>query len=411
MHPKKGPDTPALTVSQITSLIKETLEGGFRGVEVEGEISNFRPASSGHIYFSLKDQNAMISCVLFRSSAARVSFAPKDGQQVRLRGDLSVYAKRGNYQIIVSRMSLAGEGDILVMLEERKRRLAAEGLFAEERKRPLPLSPEKIGVVSSPTGAAVRDILQVIGRRRSGISVVVLPTAVQGEGAAEQIARQIRTANIHKLADVLIIGRGGGSLEDLLPFSEESVVRAVTESKIPIISAVGHEIDWALSDFAADYRAPTPSAAGEVVAASGEELAARLSAALRHLVTGMRNRTATARLLAERFSPEYMERVLRGKLQPLLLRLDDGKEELTEALNERIERYRHRIALKSERLRSGSPQLIMQKGYSLIRHKARILTDAAIVGRGESLDIRLYRGRLQAEVSEINPATSEETDE
>lgn len=393
----------ALSVTQITSLIKETLEGGFRGIDVEGEISNYRPASSGHVYFSLKDHTAMIDCVLFRSSAARLDFQPRDGQQVRVRGDLSVYARRGNYQIIVSRMSLAGEGDILILLEERKRRLAEEGLFAEEKKRALPLSPDRIGVVSSPTGAAVRDILQVLGRRRAGISVLVLPATVQGEGAAEQIARQIRTANIHKLADVLIVGRGGGSLEDLLPFSEEIVVRAIAESDIPVISAVGHEIDWALSDFAADLRAPTPSAAAELVAASGEELAKRLSGALRHLVSGMRNRTATARLLAERFSPHYMERTLRGKLQPLLLRLDDGKEELIAALHGRIEKSRHCIALTTERLRSGSPQLIMQKGYALILHKEQLLTDANQTTPGDPLDIRLARGSLSAAVTEVHP--------
>jgi exodeoxyribonuclease VII large subunit len=205
----------------------------------------------------------------------------------------------------------------------------------------------------------------------------------------------------------LIVGRGGGSLEDLLPFSEESVVRAIADSQIPVISAVGHEIDWALSDFAADLRAPTPSAAAEMVAASGEELSKRLSSALRHLVSGMRNRTTTARLLVERFSPDYMERTLRSKLQPLLLRLDDEKEELVEALRNRVERSRHRIALVSERLRSGSPQLIMQKGYALIRHKGRLLTDAAGTAAGDALDIRLARGSLEAAVSAVHPEENE----
>jgi exodeoxyribonuclease VII large subunit len=398
---------PVLSVSQLTSLIKETLETGFRRLTIEGEISNYRPASSGHIYFSLKDQDSMISCVLFRNASRSLSFTPKDGQQVRVRGDLSVYAKRGNYQIIVTFMSLAGEGDILKMLEDRKRRLAEEGLFNAERKRPLPLFPTRIAVVTSPTGAAIRDILNVLGRRHAGVSVTVLPAVVQGEGAAEQIVRQIHAANIHSLGEVLIIGRGGGSLEDLLPFSEESVVRAVAESAIPVISAVGHDVDWALSDFAADFRAPTPSAAAEVVSASREELIGRARSALKQLTGGMRARTTRVRMLLERFSPAYMERMLRQKLQPMLLRLDDGKEELTESMSRRCRDRAHRIALATERLRSGSPQLIMNKGYALLKSGGRVLTDSSKVAVGDSLEIHLSRGELDAEVTRIHSATEE----
>ena len=398
---------PVFSVSQITSLIKETLESGFRHLTIEGEISNYRPASSGHIYFSLKDQDAMISCVLFRNASRSLSFPPKDGQQVRIRGDLSVYAKRGNYQIIVTSMSLAGEGDILKMLEDRKRRLLEEGLFDAERKKPLPLFPTRIAVVTSPTGAAIRDILHVLGRRHSGISVTILPAAVQGQDAAGQIARQIHTANIHSLGEVLIIGRGGGSLEDLLPFSEETVVRAVAESVIPVISAVGHDVDWALSDFAADVRAPTPSAAAEVVSASREELIGRAESALKHLTGGMRARTDRVRMLLERFSPVYMERLLRQKLQPLLLRLDDGKDELTRSLTRRCRDTSHRIALAVEKLRSGSPQLIMNKGYALLRSGGKILTDSSKAAVGDSIDIRLANGGLDAEVTRIHPAAPE----
>ncbi|WP_319417449.1 exodeoxyribonuclease VII large subunit [Marispirochaeta aestuarii] len=404
-------ELPVLSVSQITGLIKETLEGGFRGLSVEGEVSNYRPASSGHVYFNLKDQDAMIACVLFRNAAARLSFSPRDGQKVRINGDLSVYARRGNYQIVVSRMVLAGEGEILAMLEERKRRLAREGLFDQERKRPLPLFPARIAVVTSPTGAAVRDILQVLRRRHSGVSVTILPAAVQGEGAAEQIVRGIRTANIHELGDVLIIGRGGGSLEDLLPFSEESVVRAVAESGIPVISAVGHEIDWALSDFAADLRAPTPSAAAEIVSASRDELLNRARSSLRHLLSGIRARTGRAGMLVQRFSPEYMERTLRQKIQPILQRLDDDKEEIIDALRQRLKDYSHRIALSSERLRSGSPGLIMQKGYAMVKHGGRILTDSTEAAPGDGISVRLFRGSLEATIDTLISPDNEEKNE
>ncbi|MDZ7792421.1 MAG: exodeoxyribonuclease VII large subunit [Spirochaetia bacterium] len=218
-------------VSEITAHIKEILEQSFSTVAIEGEISNFRPAGSGHWYFTLKDRDAMIQAVMFKYRSARVTFTPADGQKVVVRGNISVYAKRGNYQIICDSMEKAGEGDILAMLEERKRKLAAEGLFAEEKKRPLPFFPTRIAVVTSPTGAAIRDILQVLGRRSSGLDVVVLPAPVQGDSAGAKIAAQIRRANRFQLGDVIITGRGGGSLEDLLPFSDEEVVRAVAESR------------------------------------------------------------------------------------------------------------------------------------------------------------------------------------
>jgi exodeoxyribonuclease VII large subunit len=252
------------TVSQITSLIKEILEASFNNITLEGEISNWRPSAAGHIYFTLKDSDSQIKAVIFRGAASKLSFSPKDGNKVRCKGRLSVYAPQGNYQIIVTSMELAGQGNILQMLEDRKKKLAAEGLFDSNRKKNLPMFPKTIGVVTSPTGAAIRDILNVSKRRNPTININILPAIVQGDGAAQTIVKMIELANFYELCDVLIIGRGGGSLEDLLPFSEESVVRAIANSKIPTISAVGHEIDWAISDFAADRRAPTPSAAAEM---------------------------------------------------------------------------------------------------------------------------------------------------
>ena len=277
MNAAELPQNIVFSVSQITDLIKEILETSFRTISIEGEISNWRPSAAGHIYFTLKDNNAQIKAVIFRGAAMKLNFRPKDGDKVRCRGSLSVYAPQGNYQIIVTSMEIAGAGNILQMLEERKRKLAAEGLFDESRKKPLPAMPKTIGVVTSPTGAAIRDILNVSKRRNPGMNIIVLPAIVQGEGAAQTICRMIEIANFYQLCDVLIVGRGGGSLEDLLPFSEESVVRTVAASRIPTISAVGHEIDWALCDYSADRRAPTPSAAAEMAAAA----AAAFSAASR----------------------------------------------------------------------------------------------------------------------------------
>lgn len=255
-------DVP-LSVSELTALIKKTLEEGFYGLTVTGEISNFRPSSTGHWFFTLKDEGASISAVMFKGSTWRVDFSPKEGDRVVINGSLDVYAARGSYQIKVETMTLAGYGEILAELERRKRRFLDLGYFAEERKRPIPAFPQRLGVVTSPTGAALQDILTVLGRRAPGLDVLVLPAVVQGESAAESIAARIRQANSLLLCDVLIVSRGGGSVEDLLPFSDEAVVKEIAQSQIPIVSGIGHEVDFALADFAADLRAPTPSAAAE----------------------------------------------------------------------------------------------------------------------------------------------------
>ena len=242
----------SLTVTQLTNLIKNMLENSFQNILLKGEISNFKPSSAGHLYFSLKDADAQISAVMFRGSASNLTFQPKDGTMVQARGKISVYAPRGNYQLIIISMEKAGTGNIMEMIEQRKRKLAAEGLFDSARKRTLPYFPKTVGIVTSPGGAALRDILNIRKRRNDKVEIIVLPSLVQGDTAAPTIVNMIQIANRHKLCDVLIVGRGGGSLEDLLPFSEESVVRAIAASEIPVVSAVGHEIDWALSDFAAD---------------------------------------------------------------------------------------------------------------------------------------------------------------
>jgi exodeoxyribonuclease VII large subunit len=391
------------SVSELTECIRRNLEGAFPSVLVEGELSNCRPSSTGHLYFTLKDAGASISAVMFKNRLRFLSFEPRDGMLLRVRGSLSVYPQRGTYQVICEEMEEAGAGDILVELEKRKRRLAAEGLFDEDRKKPVPRFPETVGVVSSPTGAAVRDILNILKRRAAGIRVVILPAPVQGPEAAAAIVRRIEQANRWRLADVLIIGRGGGSLEDLLPFSEESVVRAVAASEIPLVSAVGHEIDWALSDFAADLRAPTPSAAAELVSASrGETLEAvrNLTELLRHT---MASRIERARLLAKPFSLEDLEYRFRAILQPRLVRFDDAKEKLLMGLSERIAELRRRTDLARTGLEAGSPQAVLQRGFSVVingrsGHVIRRFTDAQ---PGDPLTIRPLEGLIAAKTTAV----------
>jgi exodeoxyribonuclease VII large subunit len=389
---------PKLTVSELTELIRCRLEEGFPSVLVEGELSNCRPASSGHLYFSLKDSGAKIDAVMFKNRLRSLTFQPKDGMLLRVRGSLSVYAPRGSYSIICEEMEIAGSGDILAMLEERKRRLAAEGLFDEGRKRPLPRFPAAIGVVSSPTGAALRDILNALERRAAGVKVIVLPAPVQGLGAAEIIARRIKQANKWKLADVLIVGRGGGSLEDLLPFSEETVVRAVAASEIPVVSAVGHEIDWALCDFAADLRAPTPSAAAELVS---EERAVVLDA-IRGMAEGladvMRNLIEKARLLLRPFGTEDLEYRFRAILQPRLIRLDDAKEALIDNLTALVADRRARLGMVRAVLSAGSPLAIMERGFSMVLNErtGKMVRHSGDARPGDRLKIRPLTGAITA---------------
>jgi exodeoxyribonuclease VII large subunit len=396
------PAQRSFTVSQVTSLIKDLLEQTLPNVTVEGEVSNFRPASSGHWYFSLKDEDALLSVVMFRGRSASLSFQPADGMKVKATGNISVYAKRGNYQLICESLQKSGEGEILAMLEKRKQKLAAMGLFDAGRKKPLPLFPSRVAVVTSPTGAAIRDILRVLGRRNAGLNLVILPAPVQGEGAAPLIASRIRTANEFQMADVLILARGGGSLEDLLPFSEEQVVLAVAESRIPVISAVGHEIDFTLADFAADVRAPTPSAAAEMVSASRLELARSLETAREGLRDALFARLERLRLRLEQFSPEGLERHLRFFLQPQALRLDDGRQDLADGLQDLLRAHRHRLELLAESVQSSSPLGILARGYAVVvqERTGRALLSPAGVRAEEMLRIRLHRGGLRAAVKE-----------
>jgi len=392
----------ALSVSAITDLIKRTLEESFYGLTVEGEISNFRPASSGHWYFTLKDEQAAISCVMFKNSTFRMPFRPKDGMQVSVTGNISVYRKRGSYQIICESMKQVGEGAILLMLEERKRKLAAEGLFDPQRKRQLPMLPSCIGVITSPTGAALRDILQVLKRRNAGIRVLVFPAAVQGEQSPAQLIRQVERANSMKNIDALIIGRGGGSLEDLLPFSDEGVVRAVAASRIPVISAVGHEIDWALTDFAADLRAPTPSAAAELVSSEREQILLKVRTLKEQIAAEISSRLGRARLMIDAFSPENFRERFAYIMAPLIQLLDDEREELRRNVDSLLREKRQNLAILRSQLEAQSPLAVLDRGYAVVTDSetGRVIRSAEQCAADQSIDIRLRRGSLLAEVKE-----------
>lgn len=391
-----------MTVSQLTDLIKEFLESSFPDLTIEGEISNYRPSSTGHIYFTLKDDKAAISAVMFKTRSKSLTFTPQDGMKVKVTGSLSVYAQRGSYQIIVNSMEELGTGNILQLLEERKKRLAMEGLFDSENKKSLPFFPLKIGVVTSPTGAALRDILQIVQRRNKLVSVIVLPCPVQGNDAAPYIAQQIKTANEFNLADVLIVGRGGGSLEDLLPFSEEEVVRAVAASEIPVISAVGHEIDWALSDFAADVRAPTPSAAAELAVPLLSEVKETIERSYNELIRGISTKIDNYKILVKSFSPENLELRFRSIEQPLLQRFEDAKDSLILSMNDLLTQRKQQLKIATNTLEQISPKTILERGYSLVfDEKGNIVKNANQVKPDSKIIINPAKGKIFANVESL----------
>ncbi len=390
------------TVSQITTIIRTILEDEFPNIAIKGEISNFRPSSTGHYYFSLKDNEALISAVMFKSRISNLNFKLENGIVVIARGSISVYPKRGNYQLICETIERAGEGDILALIEARKKKLQTEGIFAPERKKKLPRIPKRIAVVTSPTGAAIRDILRVLKRRNMSVNLTILPTPVQGEEAAEIIAQRIRTANRFKLGDVIIVTRGGGSLEDLLPFYEENVARAIAESDIPVISAVGHEIDVTISDLAADVRAPTPSAAAEMVSASREELLSQITYLKNFITHQITQRLERYRLIMNNFTPENLNRYFKLMVEHYIIRLDDAKEQLISRINTIITEAKHRRELATNTIVTSSPRETLKRGFAIVTDKetGKILRNANQININETINITLYRGKLKASVTE-----------
>lgn len=369
-----------LTVSEITQDVKIVLENVFTEVLVQGEISNFRAPSSGHLYFSLKDSLCSLRCVCFKNSSLRLKFVPEDGMQVVAAGRIGVYDRDGQYQLYVSGLEPKGAGSLQLAFEQLKAKLAQEGLFDEGRKKPLPFLPGTIGLVTSPTGAVIRDILQVLDRRFPAHHVVLNPVRVQGEGAAQEIAEAIRRFNDMKAADVIIVARGGGSLEDLWCFNEEIVARAIAASSIAIISAVGHETDWTISDFVADRRAPTPSAAAEIVMPSRPELEERIHHLLRHLW----------RSLAD-VVPQHEQR------------LDDLKEAMTRALIQKTQEGRVRLDGLCRRLESLNPLAILKRGYSVTTSPdgKKVAEDATALSVGDKIKTTLAKGSVLSRVLEV----------
>lgn len=393
---------PKLSVSELTTLIKTTLETSFYGLTVEGEISGFRPASTGHWYFSLKDQSAVISCCMWRSSIPRVPFRPKDGMRVIVTGSISVFEPRGTYQIICTSMRLAGEGDILAMLEERKRKYDALGYFDPAVKKPIPVRPSRVAVITSPTGAALQDILQITGRRNKGMDIIILPAVVQGADAAPTIAARIREVNEFLLADVMIVGRGGGSIEDLLPFSEECVIEAIHESVIPVISAVGHEIDWAISDYVADLRAPTPSAAAELVCQSSLDQIEKVNQLRSSMYDALIGRLNTIKLRIAAFSPAAAHAQLESRLNRVRMTLDSDTVSLSHRMESLISARKSKAELLRHKIMALSPLSVLERGYSITSDsQGRTVRSASQVSCGDKLTLTLKDGKITTIAQEV----------
>jgi exodeoxyribonuclease VII large subunit len=435
-----------LSVSELNERIRSLLEPELADVWVEGEVSNLTFAASGHWYFSLRDAKSQIRAVVWKSDARLLRFRPSDGLKVLARGSLRVYTPKGDYQIQIQRLEPLGKGSLQQAYEELKERLDKEGLFAAERKRPLPLLPRRIGVVTSATGAAIHDILKILASRYPGLGVLLYPAKVQGEEAAAEIVKGIETLNRVPGLDALIVARGGGSLEDLWPFNEEKVARALAASHVPTISAVGHETDYTIADFVADHRAPTPSGAALRVVQAREELEARIRRSHERLQAALRLRLGRIRARVEAATAHRVFAAERGRLRNLAQRTDDlahraglGLERRVSAARSELRRRRERLAafrwdrlfaarrerlgrsfdrlegrfrgdLEARRARLGrlagvlsslSPLAVLERGYALVwdAHGRRLLRDPADVGVGDALRIRLHGGALAATVT------------
>jgi exodeoxyribonuclease VII large subunit len=437
-----------LSVSELTAQVRGALEGRFASVWVEGEISNFVESRAGHWYFTLKDEGAQLRAACFRNVNARIRFTPGDGLLVRLRGRLTVFDPKGEYQLAADSIEPVGAGALRVAFEQLKEKLAREGLFDEELKRPLPLLPRRVAVVTSPTGAALRDILNVLARRTRTVDVVLSPTLVQGAGAGREIAAALGLVNeLHAggtPVDVIIVGRGGGSAEDLWAFNEEIVARAIRASKIPVISAVGHETDYTIADFAADLRAPTPSAAAELVAAQEESLAFHLDNLTNSLAQTVRYRLLEARSslqetamspafddvrrrlrVAQQATDEAAHRLetagrravqlagrraeavtaqltaarVQNRLAAARLRCQELQSVVNEAMKFRVAEARARLATAVAALDAMSPLAVLQRGYAVaLDEQNRLLTDARSVPLRAPVRVRLARGTLHCKV-------------
>jgi exodeoxyribonuclease VII large subunit len=367
------PERKIYTVAELSFAVKDLLESSFPDVWVTGEISNFRAAPSGHYYFTLKDNSAQLRAVCFRNQARYLKFKPQDGLAVIARGRLSVYEARGEYQLYVEYLEPAGLGALQFAFEQLKKKLAAEGLFDAARKKPLSVLPRAIGVVTSPSGAAVRDILRVIKRRFPNMNVFLYPATVQGSGATAEIVDGIEYFNQHPIVDVMIVGRGGGSLEDLWPFNEELVARAIAASEVPVISAVGHETDFTISDFVADLRAPTPSAAAELVVHRREDFMAEVANRARHMGQNIRLRLAEASSALTRLSMHRVFQQFPARVQERGQRIDESLADMERSLRSRLEDARQRtFELTAKLLRFEPRRLLEVRWVQIQQHKSQL---------------------------------------
>jgi exodeoxyribonuclease VII large subunit len=397
--------THILTVTQLTAQIKTLLEGTFPDVWVEGEISNLSIPQSGHAYFTLKDDQSQIRVVLFRSSQRFLKFTLQHGIQIICRGRVSVYEPRGEYQFIVDYIEPKGVGALQLAFEQLKERLGKEGLFDLEHKKPLPVLPRRIGIITSPTGAAIRDMLRVIKRRHPKIHILIYPVPVQGIDAAPAIVAALQYFNREQNADVLIAGRGGGSLEDLWAFNEESVARAIYDSRIPVISAVGHETDYTIADFVADMRAPTPSAAAEIVVKSEESFEESILSFESRLIRNMKHK-----LILMRSSVREYVRLLsdpRRRLERYSQRVDELVHRIALELQHHLQRDRARLSAVAGGLDHLNPLGILSRGYSITRKHpgGTILKDARDAQPGDVISTTLHKGAVWSRVERSDPGT------
>ena len=393
--------TEPVSVSRLVQLLRELTEDNFAQVLVRGEIANFSAPGSGHWYFTLKDDGGQLQAVMFRPHNRLVRFVPASGTEVIAGGRVSVYAQRGSLQLVVESLEPVGLGGRMLALEQLKARLQAEGLFDPARKRPLPAFPRTIGIVTSATGAALHDILTVLRRRSTGVRVILRPALVQGDEAAADIAAGIAELNRQGEAEVLIVGRGGGSLEDLWAFNEEAVVRAVAASAIPVISAVGHEVDTSLCDLAADLRAPTPSAAAELVVRHRLELESHLD----HLCARLSGQIQQ-RLQRQQQRLQHLNRRLRSPAQQLALqqqRCAQAETRLQRALHSRLQLHRLRLSALAERLDALSPLAVLARGYAVVLKQGRAVTRTESLHPGDDVELRLHQGRAQARITVVEP--------
>ena len=392
-------DVPTITVTELTRSIKQVLEEGFPFFSVTGEISNFRPASSGHWFFTLKDEGAQISCVIFRSNAWKTTFTPQDGDKVTITGSLDLYPPRGTYQIICETIVKTGYGNLLALLEERKVRYQQKGYF--DRKRPLPKNPTKLGIITSATGAALQDVLSVLRRRAPSLEILLFPSLVQGAEAAQSIAFRIEQANLLSDCDVLLITRGGGSIEDLLPFSEEVVLEAIHASAIPTVSAIGHEIDWALSDFVADLRAPTPSAAAELISKGIYDSKTELVRLRQQLVAAIEHQLLRAEVAVGKVSIPSLKAYLLTQVDRRQFRLANAQLALSGSIEDQLTHKRNRLTLLTNQLNALSPLAILERGFALVStEEGSVLRSSRPVRDGDRLKIRWIDGERSVRVEE-----------